>query len=375
MDGFGTRGRYPSYAMNYAALHFLILTVAGWMSRHQVAVIEYLIEENRVLREQLNGRRIRLTDAQRRRLARKGKAIGRKRLGELRSYFHPDTILRWYRELVARKYDGSRSRGPGRPRIEDGIAELIVNMASDNPNWGYTRIKGALTNVGYEVGRTTIKRVLLENGIGPAPERNKGMSWRSFLKAHLGAIAGMDFFTVEVVTLTGLVRYFVLVVIDLKTRSVEIAGIVHQPDGRWINQVARNLTDVCDGFLHDGYYVLHDRDPLSTAQFRDTLAAGGAMAVRLPAKSPNLNAHAERFVRSIKEECINRVVPLGERHLRTVVRQFMIHYHEERTPWGQKTVLTPLTVGGRRRKDVAEAQCAVSQSSDHRWRANLVSKS
>ena len=156
------------------------------------------------------------------------------------------------------------------------------------------------------------------------------MSWRSFLKAHWGAIAGMDFFTVEVVTLTGLVRYFVLVVIDLKTRSVEIAGIVHQPDGRWINQVARNLTDVCDGFLHDGYYVLHDRDPLFTAQFRDTLAAGGATAVRLPAKSPNLNAHAERFVRSIKEECINRVVPLGERHLRTVVRQFMIHYHEER---------------------------------------------
>ena len=330
MDGLGTRGRYTADAMNYAALHFLILTVAGWVNRHQVAVIEYLIEENRVLREQLNGRRIRLTDAQRRRLARKGKAIGRKRLGELRSYFHPDTILRWYRELVARKYDGSRSRGPGRPRIEDAIAELIVNMASDNPGWGYTRIKGALTNVGYEVGRTTIKRVLLENGIGPAPERNKGMSWRSFLKAHLGAIAGMDFFTVEVVTLTGLVRCFVLVVIDLKTRSVEIAGIVHQPDGRWMNQVARNLTDVCDGFLRDGYYVLHDRDPLFTAQFRDTLAAGGATAVRLPAKSPNLNAHAERFVRSIKEECINRVVPLGERHLRTVVRQFMIHYHEER---------------------------------------------
>ena len=316
------------------ALQFLILTVAGWLTRQQVALVEYLLEENRILREQLGGKRLRLTDAQRRRLAVKGKALGRKALEEVARIGTADTILRWYRELVARKYDGSRQRGPGRPRTADAIVELILRMADENPTWGYTRIRGALSNVGYEVGRTTIKRILMEHGIEPAPERGKRTPWRTFLEAHWGAIAAMDFFTVEVVTITGLVRYFVLVVIDLETRRVEVAGIVHQPDGRWMKQAARNFTDVAAGFLGRGYYVVHDRDPLFTDEFLAILDSGGVTGVRLPAKSPNLNAYVERFIRSIKEECLNRVVPLGERHLRAVVRDYMIHYHEERNHQG-----------------------------------------
>jgi transposase InsO family protein len=144
----------------------------------------------------------------------------------------------------------------------------------------------------------------------------------------------MDFFTVEVLDFRGLIRYFVLFVIDLESRRVEIAGVVAQPEGRWMRQIARNLTDVVDGFLADGCYVIHDRDPLFTTEFRAILKSGGVTPVKLPAKSPNLNAYAERFVRSIREECLNRVVPLGERHLREILRDYVDHYHMERNHQG-----------------------------------------
>ena len=176
-------------------IQFLLFILVGWVSRQQQDVIEYLKAENRALREQLGGKRLRFTDAQRRRLARKAKPLGRRRLRELSPIVTPDTLLRWYRELVAQKYDGSARRGPGRPRIAGEIQRLILEMASDNPRWGYTRIQGALANLGYTVGRNTIKRVLAENGIDPAGRRPT--SWKTFLKAHWGAIAATDFFTIE----------------------------------------------------------------------------------------------------------------------------------------------------------------------------------
>jgi hypothetical protein len=174
-------------------------------------------------------------------------------------------LLRWYRELVAQKYDGNARRRAGRPRIPGEIQQLIVEMASDNPRWGYTRIQGALANLGYTVGRNTIKRVLAENGIDPAGRRPT--SWKTFLKAHWGAIAATDFFTIEGVTWRGLVKYFVLFVIDPKTPRIEIAGIAADPDGRWMRQIARNLTDGEDGFLLRSRYLIHDRDPLFTKGF------------------------------------------------------------------------------------------------------------
>jgi transposase InsO family protein len=176
------------------------------------------------------------------------------------------------------------------------IEQLIVRMASSNPRRGYTRIRGALRNLGHEIGRNTIKRILAANGIEPATIRRKGMSWETFLKSHWGVIAATDFFSVEVLTSTGLIRYFVLFVIDLKTRRVKIAGILPQPDGRWMRQVARNLTNVYDGFLTGSRYLIHDRDPLFTEAFRAILKDGGVRTVKLPAQSPDLNAFAERFV-------------------------------------------------------------------------------
>ena len=170
--------------MKATQLQFLILIFAGWVNRHQLDVIEYLLEENRALREQLCGKRLRFTDSQRRRLAAKAKVIGRKGLFEISTLVTPDTLLRWYRTLVARKYDGGKSRRLGRPRTAVEIEELILKMARENPRWGYTRIRGALYNLGHEISRNTIKKVLLENGFDPIQRR--GMSWETFLKAQCG---------------------------------------------------------------------------------------------------------------------------------------------------------------------------------------------
>jgi transposase InsO family protein len=313
-------------------IQLLVLMLVGWVSRHQQDAIEYLKAENRALREQLGGERLRFTDAQRRRLARKAKPLGRRLLRDLSTIVTPDTLLRWYRELVAQKYDGSARRGPGRPRLAGEIQALILEMASDNPRWGYTRIQGALANLGYIVGRNTIKRTLAENGIDPAGRRPT--SWKTFLKAHWGAISATDFFTIEVITWRGLVRYFALFVIDLKTRQVEIAGIVACPDGAWMCQVARNWTDSEDGFLLRSRYLIQDRDPLFTNAFRKTLENSGVRPVRLPSRSPNLNASAERFVRSIRSECLAQIIPIGEAHLRRAVREYVEHYHGERNHQG-----------------------------------------
>ena len=305
---------------------FLALTFAGWVNRSQQDAIKYLKEENRVLREQLGARRLRFTDDQRRRLAAKARALCRDNLEEIADLVTPDTLLRWYRKLIAAKYDGTKRRGPG-PRVMETIRELVLTMAKENSSWGYTRICGALANMGHEVGRNTVKRILAEHGIEPAPARDKRTPWSTFVKAHWGAIAATDFFTVEVLTARGLIRYFVLFVIDLETRRVEIAGIVHQPYEDWMKQIARNLTDAIDGFLRTTRFLIHDRDPLFSASFRATLSPAGVETVKLPARSPNLNAHAERFVRSIKHECLNRIVPLGENHLRTAVRAYVAHYN------------------------------------------------
>ena len=315
-------------------LAFVVFVLAGWVNRQQQAVIEYLLEENRVLRAAHGRRRLRLTDDQRRRLAVKGQALGRRRLAGIVGIVTPDTILRWYRTLMAKKYDGSNARRPGRPRTKADLAVLVVRMAKENPTWGYTRIRGGLKRLGHDVGRNTIKAILKDHGIEPAPERGANMPWKTFLTAHWDGLAAADFFTVEVLTMRGLVRYVVFFVMKLKTRRVAIAGITRQPDETWMTQVARNLTATGDGFLHGMQHIILDRDPLYTTAFRRLLRDSGVMPVVLPAWSPNLNAFAERFVESAKSECLDRMVLLGEGHLRAAVREFVHHYHEERPHQG-----------------------------------------
>jgi transposase InsO family protein len=323
-----------------APLQFLILLVASWLGRRQGEAIEYLRAENRVLRAHLGTKRLRFTNAERRLLADKGKPLGRKLLAEMASLATPETILRWYRQQVAAKYDGTvRRRGPGRPCSQIEAVELLLTIARDNPRWGYTRLRGALQNLGLNLGRSTIQRILKEHGIEPAPVRGRTMPWNTFLKAHWGAIAAADFFSVEVLTVGGLVRHLIFFVIDLKTRRVHIAGITAHADGAWMAQIARNLTDAVAGPLNGFGYLIVDRDPLYTDHFKQLLATTNVKLLRLPANSPNLNAFAERFVRSIKSECLRHIIPLGERHLNTVIHEFVEHYHVERNHQGLGNVI------------------------------------
>jgi hypothetical protein len=216
------------------ALQLLVLTFAGWATRHQDDLIDYLREENRVLREHLGPRALRLTDAQRRRLAVRGQKLGRRVLTQVAGIVTPDTILRWYRRLIARKYDGSARRRRGRPMTRREIAALVVRMAVENPQRGYTRSRGALSNLGHNIARTTVKRILHDHGIDPAPERSQRMPWKTFLQAHWDGLAACDLFTVEVLTLAGGRRHLVFFVIALQSRRVAIAGIHPQPGGAWM---------------------------------------------------------------------------------------------------------------------------------------------
>ena len=299
--------------------------------RHQQHVIEYLVEENRVLEEQLKGRRLRLTDDQRRRLAARGRRLGRRVLRQVATIVTPDTILRWHRRLIARKWTFTPGR-PGRPGIMREISSLILRMATENPGWGYTRIQGALKNLGHGVARSTIAKVLKDNGIVPAPERPS--SWRTFLRAHWGAIAGADFFTSEVWTPRELITYYTLFVIDLRSRRVHVAGSTPTPDGWFMAQAARRLTDAVDGFLARHQVLICDRDSKWTDGFRRIVQSARVRIVLTPIQAPNANAYAERFVRSIRAECLDRLIFFGERRLLRAVDEFVAHYHGERNHQG-----------------------------------------
>ncbi len=180
-------------------------------------------------------------------------------------------------------------------------------MAIENPRWGYTTIRGALFHVGHDIARETVRNILKEHGIVPAPERRKRTPWSTFLKSHWECISAADLFTVEIWSLGGLIRYHVFFFIKLSTRRVHIAGITHSPSGPWMRQIGRNVTDPIDGFLLDTRYLIMDRDAIFTAEYRNFLKQEGVKSVRLPPRSPNLNAHAERFVRTIKESCLDRM--------------------------------------------------------------------
>jgi putative transposase len=308
-----------------------------------------------VLKEQLGRKRLRLTDAQRRRLAVRGKAIGRRALTEVATLVTPDTILRWHRQLVAQKWT-HRRRSSGRPRVMEIITDLVVRMARENRGWGYTRLQGALYNVGHRVGRTTISNICKKNGIDPAPERGTRTTWSQYLKAHWTVLAAADFFTVEVWGPRGLVTFYVFFVIELATRRVEMAGITPNPAEPWMIQIGRNLTDPIDGALSKKRFLILDRDSKFSAAFRDLLKDAGVRVVRLPHRSPNLNAYAERFVRSIKDECLNRMIFFGGRSLRKVTREYAAHYNRERN---HQEIDNRLIEPGDRVESVSSAiQCA-----------------
>jgi putative transposase len=309
----------------------LLLTVTSWLDRQEREMLAYLIKENRVLRRQLGGRRLRLTDDDRRQLAARAYQLGRQVLRGVATIVTPDALLRWHRRLIARKWTYAKE-GTSRRGVLAEIRHLVRRMAEENPTWGYTRIQGALKNVGHRVGRSTISRILRTSGIPPVPERST--SWQTFLRAHWGAIAGADFFTTEVWTWRGLVTFYTVFVIELASRRVQILGSTPHPDEAFMRQVARTLTQA-DSQVYR--VLICDRDAKWSAPVRARLEEGGLRVIQTPHRAPNCNAHAERFVRSIKEECLDRLIPFGERHFRRAVAEFVAHYQCERNHQGLGT--------------------------------------
>ena len=300
---------------------------------------EYRAAENYILRAKLPSR-LRLSDPERATLAEIGKRLGFKALAAVANVAQPDTILAWYRRLVAQKFDGSKHRRyPGRPRVASEVEALVVRRARENAGWGYDRIVGALANLGLRLSDQTVGNILRRHGIAPAPKRSQTTAWKDFIAAHQDVLVGADFFTVEVLSGWGLVTYYVLFFIHLESRRVNVAGITRHPDQAWMEQIARSATEQSWGYWNGCRSVLPDRDTKFCALFRDTVAAAGVKCLALPARSPNLNAFAERWVRSVKQECLSRLILFGERSLRRALTQFTEHYHAERNHQGKSNLL------------------------------------
>jgi putative transposase len=300
---------------------------------------EYLVTENRILRRQITGR-VRLNDGERKTLAELGKKLGRQALAEVATVVKPETILAWHRRLVAKKFDGSRQRKtPGRPPVDAELEALVVRLARENRSWGYDRIVGALANLGYTVSDQTVGNILKRHGLAPAPERKMTTTWQEFIRTHIDVLVATDFFTAEVWTTAGLITYYVLFFIHLASRKVHVAGVTPHPDERWMVQSARNVTMEHWGLLAPGQYLIHDRDGKYCPAFQHILDEAGVKRVPLPPRSPNLNAYAERWVRSVKEECLAQLILFGEASLQHALHEYVEHYHYERNHQGKGNVL------------------------------------
>jgi len=317
----------------------MLAYVTGSVDEDLLTRNEYLATENRILRGQIKGR-IRLTDPERISLASAAKKLGRKALDEVAQIVRPETILAWHRRLIAKKFDGSKNRSPGKgSSAGDPIEELVLQFARENRTWGYRRIMGALRNLGHEVSHQTVANLLKRHGIAPAPERGRTMSWRDFIRSHSEVLAAVDFFTAEVWTAGGLTTYYVLTCMRLATRNVCIVGITISPDQRWMAQMARNISLAEVGFLNGCRYLLHDRDSKFCEAFTGILEAVGIKSVKLPPRSPNLNANLERWHRSVKEECLSKLILFGEASLRHVLSDYVSHFHRERNHQGKGNVI------------------------------------
>jgi putative transposase len=334
-------------AMDWARI---LAYVTGTVDQELLPRNEYLVAENRIMKAQWKGRP-KLSDAQREALGEIGHRLGSKVLADVATIAQPDTILGGYRKLVARKFDGSKARrGPGRPRIKREVEQLIIRMASENWDWGYDRIAGALAKSRVPDFRSNGWQCSAAPRFVASAGAQTHNQLRSLRPDSPGAVGGDRLRHAEVLTLRGLVTYYVLFSIHLESRRVDIAGLTVHPNEAWMKQIARNVTMEDCGALRDCRYRLHDRDTKFTRSFRAIFASGRVEPLALPARSPNLNAYAERWVRSVKEECLSKVILFGERSLRRALRNFVDHFHVERNHQGKGNVLLFPRVTDRQRE-------------------------
>ncbi|MFL6051450.1 MAG: integrase core domain-containing protein [Actinoallomurus sp.] len=238
----------------------------------------------------------------------------------------PATILRWHRDLVARKWTFTDRRRPGRSSTGASIKRLIVRMARENPTWGHRRIQGELARLGYAIAASTVWEILHAAGIDPAPRR-AGPTWRQFLSVQAHAIIACDFLMVETVLLK---RLYVLVFIEHGTRRLHLAGVTAHPTGAWAVQQARNLAMDLGERVETLRFLIRDRDPLFTAAFGEVFKAEGLRITTTLPKTPRMNAVCERVIGTFRRELLDRILILGERHLTLVLREYLIHYNRHR---------------------------------------------
>ncbi len=238
----------------------------------------------------------------------------------------PQTLLRWHRELVRRKWTHRNGRKPGRPPIDPEIATLVIRMARENPRWGCVRICGELRKLGIRVGATTIRTLLRRHGLGPAPRRS-GPTWTQFLKAQAEGIVACDFFTVETIWLKTL---YVLFFIHLSTRQVVAAGVTANPDSAWVTQQARNVAIDLDQQDLSIQFLVRDHDAKFTRSFDEVFTSEGAKVLRTPVQAPRANAYAERWVATVRAECLDWTLVQGRRHLVQILRSYVRHYNQQR---------------------------------------------
>jgi putative transposase len=291
--------------------------------------IAYLKAENAILRSRCP-KQIQTTAAERSLLVRLGRPLG-SAIQELLSVVHYKTFLRWVRESTnpgGRKF----TRLPGRPGIPQNAQEMILRLAKET-GWGYVRIRGELWKLGIRVSANTIRKILIKNGFNPSPLRTKG-DWDRFLKRHIDTLWACDFFTKDIWTGFGKATVYILVFIHVGSRRVRVAGMTAQPNGPWVAQQARNLVMELAECGEKASYLLKDGDTKFTAAFDEVFRSEGIKVKRLPFASPNLNAFAERFIQSIKQECLDQFVVFGERHLEYLIREYESYYNTLRPHQG-----------------------------------------
>ena len=307
----------------------MVLRVFGWLAllarsdrakdteililRHQVAVLQRQVKAPR------------LSWADRAIMTALARLLPRGQLSQLRLIISPRTLLRWHAGLVRRHWTYPR-RAPGRPRTAEPVRALVLEMARDNPGWGYRRIHGELAGLGYKLAPSTVWQILKDAGIDPAPRRS-GQTWQAFLETQAKTILAVDFFHVDTVFLR---RLYVLFFIEHGTRRVHMAGITAHPAGEWVAQQARNLLMNLDDQAEGLKFLIRDRDTRFTAAFDAVFTSAAVRIIRTPVRAPRANAIAERWISSARRECLNRMLITGERHLRLVLSEYTSHYNVHR---------------------------------------------
>jgi putative transposase len=318
----------------------LWILLAAATDRELTRMVEYLKEENRILRSKLP-ERVPVTAREKQRLVRLGKPLGAA-VKDLVTIVCPRTFQRWVKEAdgpVPAKPVGDRK--PGRPRTPVDVKELVLKLAKET-GWGYTRILGELKKLGVTVSRSTVVNILKEAGLDPSPERKKG-TWADFVKRHQATLWASDFAGVKSFTTSGIVDLFILFFIHIETRRVFVAGVTAAPNAEWVTQQARNVTMVAAEMNLGMSHLIIDHDSKYVAGFDAVLEADGVEVKRVGPRAPNLNAYAERWVQSLRSECLDMFMVVGERHLRLLCDQYVAHYNIERSHQGVGNV--PLTPG------------------------------